>query len=132
MKKAFLIGCFVSLAACRGGTDSGTISSSSSSSTSGGSSSGKTGSSGATTSNGGDPAQFECPNVGDKLCPNDDPVTQSAVDTCDRCNSEYSAYFACVGAPSCGPDGKTSSSTKSGCDDQQAAVVQCALSDGGR
>ena len=58
-------------------------------------------------------ASGECPAVGAKLCPNDDPISASKVDECNqqkadpKCGQAYTSLLECEAANlSCNADGK--------------------------
>jgi hypothetical protein len=82
--------------------------------------------------NGGDTgsggSSFSCGTAGQKLCPNDEPETQAAVDLCNRCYSQEAAVAQCLGAaatPTCGADGTTEyPSTDLATTDKCASVLQ--------
>ena len=84
-------------------------------------------------------ASGNCPAVGSKACPNDDPITQAEVDQCNqakndsKCGSKYTAVLQCEGSNlKCGSDGKVdATATGNACSSQVQAYVSCASGTGG-
>ena len=73
----------------------------------------------------GDGGGFRCPAAGDKSCENDVGATQVDVTFCKQCESELRAQEACLGPPTCGPDGVTASPPRDKCKEEQAKVLAC-------
>ena len=74
---------------------------------------------------GGGAAGGACPEVGDKVCPNDTAVTQATADSCKACESENKAYSACLGGTKCGADGKSVQPGTSECPKELSALITC-------
>ena len=70
-------------------------------------------------SSSGSSGSATCPKVGDKVCPNDQPVTQAVVDLCNKCIGQANTFAKCQGtsgsssSSSCDSSGKSTSTGSS-------------------